>query len=104
MTIRKIARIVRAATADADIARGTAHSPQFRKAVTKDRRSALSAFTTVKHALKDRERIQARTPDSKTEAPQRRGRTPGSERAVAPSEGRNRNGAGKKTSARAKKT
>jgi hypothetical protein len=59
MPIRKIARIVRAAAADANIARSTAHSPQFRKAVTKDRRSALSEFTTVKHALRDRERIAA---------------------------------------------
>lgn len=60
MPIRKIARIVRAAATDADIARRTAHSPQFRKAVTKDRRSALSEFTTVKHALKDRERLEGR--------------------------------------------
>lgn len=68
MPIRKIARIVRAAGTDADIARRTAHSPQFREAVTKDRRTALSQYTTVKHALKDRER------------------------AVTPSEGRNKNG------------
>ena len=59
MPIRKIARIVRAATTDADIARRTAHSPEFRKAVTKDRRSALSQYTTVKHALRDREKLTA---------------------------------------------
>lgn len=60
MPIRKIARIVRAAATDAELARRTAHSPQFRKAVTKDRRSALSEYTTVKHALKDRERIEGK--------------------------------------------
>lgn len=59
MPIRKIARIVRAATTDADIARRTSHSPQFREAVTKDRRSALSEYSTVKHALRDRERLAA---------------------------------------------
>lgn len=59
MPIRKIARIVDAAYKDADLARKTWHSPEFRKAVTKDRRTALSEFTTVKHALRDRERIAA---------------------------------------------
>jgi hypothetical protein len=59
MAIRKIARIVRAANTDAELARRTAHSPEFREAVTKDRRAALSEFTTVKHALRDRERIAA---------------------------------------------
>jgi hypothetical protein len=59
MAIRKIARIVRAANTDAELARRTAHSPEFRKAVTKDRRAALSEFTTVKHALRDRERLAA---------------------------------------------
>ncbi|HEX9435825.1 MAG TPA: hypothetical protein VGA16_01545 [Candidatus Limnocylindria bacterium] len=59
MALRKIGRIIRAAGTDADLARRTAHTPQFRKAVAKDRRSALSEFTTVKHALRDRERIQA---------------------------------------------
>ncbi len=59
MAIRRIARIVRAANTDAELARRTAHSPEFRKAVTKDRRAALSEFTTVKHALRDRARIAA---------------------------------------------
>jgi hypothetical protein len=59
MAIRKIARIVRAANTDAELARRTAHSPEFRKAVAKDRRAALGEFTTVKHALRDRERIAA---------------------------------------------
>lgn len=65
MAIRKIARIVRAAGTDADLARRTAHTPQFRKAVTKDRRAALSEFATVKHALRDRERLQAAKPKPK---------------------------------------
>ena len=54
MPLRKLARIVRAANTDAELARRTAHSPEFRKAVAKDRRSALSEYTTVKHALRDR--------------------------------------------------
>ncbi|OGO67614.1 MAG: hypothetical protein A3G84_00680 [Chloroflexi bacterium RIFCSPLOWO2_12_FULL_71_12] len=57
MPLRKIARIVNAAYKDADQARKTSQSPEFRKAVTKDRRGALSEFRTVKHALADRERI-----------------------------------------------
>lgn len=60
MPLRKIARIVRAAHTDAELARRTSHSPAFRKAVTKDRRAALSEFTTVQHALRDRERLQAK--------------------------------------------
>ena len=59
MGIRKYIGIVRAAGRDAEEARSTAHTPQFRKAVTKDRRSALSEYTTVKQALRDRERIAA---------------------------------------------
>lgn len=59
MPLRKIARIIRAANTDAELARRTAHSPEFRRAVTKDRRSALSEYATVKQALRDRERIQA---------------------------------------------
>jgi hypothetical protein len=57
MPLRKIARIVNASYKDADKARRTAQSPEFRKAVTKDRRGALSEFRTVKHALRDRELI-----------------------------------------------
>lgn len=59
MGIGKIGRIVRAAGTDADIARRTAGSSEFRRAVTKDRRSALSRYTTVKDALRDRARIVA---------------------------------------------
>ncbi len=59
MPLRKIARLVRTAGTDAELARTKAHSPEFRKAVTKDRRSALSEFTTVKDALRDRARIEA---------------------------------------------
>jgi hypothetical protein len=57
MPLRKIARIVNAAYKDADHARKTSQSPQFRKDVTKDRRETLSEFRTVKHALRDRELI-----------------------------------------------
>lgn len=59
MAIRKIARIIDAATKDAELARRTAHSPEFRRAVMKDRRTALSEYTTVRHALRDRERLAA---------------------------------------------
>ena len=59
MGIRKIVGIVRAARRDAALARSTSHTTEFRKAVTKDRRSALSEYTTVKHALRDRERLAA---------------------------------------------
>jgi hypothetical protein len=58
MPLRKIARIVNAAYKDADHARKTSHSAEFRKNVQKDRRGTLSEFRTVKHALKDRESIE----------------------------------------------
>lgn len=57
MPLRKIARIVNAAYKDADRARKTSQSPEFRKAVTKDRSESLGEFRTVKHALRDRELI-----------------------------------------------
>lgn len=57
MPLRKIARIVNAAYKDADRARRTAQSPEFRRAVTKDRRESLGEYRTVKHALRDRELI-----------------------------------------------
>lgn len=57
MPLRKIARIVNAAYKDADRARKTSQSPEFRTAVNKDRRETLSEFRTVKHALRDRELI-----------------------------------------------
>jgi hypothetical protein len=66
MGIRKYARIVRAAGRDAALARSTAHSPEFRKAVTADRRSALSEYATVKQALQDRERLAAAKGGQKT--------------------------------------
>jgi len=59
MGIRKYVGIVRAAGRDAALARGTAHTPQFQKAVTKDRRRALSEYATVEQALRDRERLAA---------------------------------------------
>lgn len=73
MPLRKIARIVRAAGTDADLARRTSSSPEFRKAVTKDRRSALSEFTTVKHALSDRARIEKRASAAKPKVKPGRG-------------------------------
>lgn len=59
MGIRKYVGIVRAAGRDAALARSTSHTPQFQKAVTKDRRSALSEYATVKQALRDRARLAA---------------------------------------------
>ncbi len=59
MPLRKIARIVQAASADAEIARRSGTSSEFREAIAKDRRTALSRYATVRHALRDRERIQA---------------------------------------------
>ena len=55
--IRRIARAIDAAGRDADLARRSASDPEFRRAVTKDRRSTLSRFKTVQQALADRERI-----------------------------------------------
>ena len=57
MPLRKIAHIVNAAYKDADRARRSSQSPEFRKAVTMDRRASLGEFRTVKHALRDRELI-----------------------------------------------
>ncbi len=68
MGIRKYAGIVRAAGHDAAIARDTAHTPQFREAVAKDRRRALSEYATVKQALRDRERIVAAKAGAKAKA------------------------------------
>jgi hypothetical protein len=47
-----------AAGRDADLARRNSSDPAFRKGVQHDRRETLSKFSTVKHALADRERIQ----------------------------------------------
>lgn len=60
MPIKKIARTVGAAFKDADRARKSYGSADFRKSVQKDRRGALSEFRTVKHALKDREAIETK--------------------------------------------
>ena len=72
MGIRKYIGIVRAAGRDAAEARSTSHTPQFRKAVAKDRRSALSEYTTVKHALRDRARLAAAKGGEKTKAAAKR--------------------------------
>ncbi len=53
-----IARAIEAAGRDADVARRTATDPAFRRGVRDDRRDTLSEFTTVKHALADREKIE----------------------------------------------
>ncbi len=60
MTLKKIARIVTAASSDADRARKNYADPAFRKKVRTDRRGALSSFSTVQHALEDREKIEKR--------------------------------------------
>lgn len=91
MTLRRIARLVRTANTDAELARRTAHSPEFRKAVTKDRRSALSEYATVKHALRDREKILAAAAAPK-----------GSGTAAASGKGRGEKASGKKASSRKK--
>ena len=62
MSLKKFGKIVRAAGAagkDADLARNTSQSKEFRKDLDADRRGTLSEFRTVKHALRDRERIEA---------------------------------------------
>ena len=56
--IGRIARAIDAAGRDADLARRSASDPAFRRGVKDDRRETLSKFTTVKHALADRERIE----------------------------------------------
>lgn len=54
----RIVDAIGAAGRDADLARRNASDPAFRKGVQHDRRETLSKFSTVKHALADRERIQ----------------------------------------------
>ena len=56
--LRRIAQAIDAAGRDADLARRRASDPAFRRGVRDDRRKTLSEFTTVKHALADRERIE----------------------------------------------
>ena len=56
--LRRIIGAIDAAGRDADIARRSASDPAFRRGVRSDRRGTLSKFTTVKHALADRERIE----------------------------------------------
>src|SRR5947207_3607435 len=56
--IGRIVRAIDAAGRDADLARRTASDPAFRRGVQSDRRETLSKFSTVKHALADRERIE----------------------------------------------
>ena len=54
----RIVRAIDAAGRDADLARRAASDPAFRRGVQDDRRATLSKFSTVKHALADRERIE----------------------------------------------
>ena len=56
--IGRIVDAIGAAGRDADLARRSTSDPAFRKGVQDDRRATLSKFTTVKHALADRERIE----------------------------------------------
>ena len=53
-----IARAIDAAGRDADLARRSASDPAFRKGVQDDRRATLSKFSTVRHALADREKSE----------------------------------------------
>jgi hypothetical protein len=57
-TVGRFARIVDAAMKDAEAARKSAFDPQFKRGLGQDRRSTLSKFRTVQHALADRERIE----------------------------------------------
>ena len=54
----RIASAIEAAGRDADVARRSSTDPAFRRGVQSDRRETLSKFSTVKHALADRERIE----------------------------------------------
>jgi Ser/Thr protein kinase RdoA (MazF antagonist) len=54
----RIVGAIDAAGRDADLARRSATDPVFRRGVRDDRRDTLSKFTTVKHALADREKIE----------------------------------------------
>jgi len=52
--IGKVASVVSDALRDADVARRSAHDPQFHRDVQQDRRGTLSRYKTVQHALLDR--------------------------------------------------
>jgi hypothetical protein len=56
--LRRIIGAIDAAGRDADLARRSASDPAFRRSMQSDRRETLSKFTTVKHALADREKIE----------------------------------------------
>jgi len=56
--LRRIVGAIDAAGRDADLARRSASDPAFRRGIKDDRRGTLSKFSTVKHALADRERIE----------------------------------------------
>ena len=55
--VKRFAKIVDASFKDAGRARRLSRSPKAQQEIAKDRRGALSQFTTVRDALKDRERI-----------------------------------------------
>jgi hypothetical protein len=54
----RIVDAIGAAGRDADLARRSSSDPAFRKGVQSNRRQTLSKFSTVRHALADRERIE----------------------------------------------
>jgi hypothetical protein len=56
--IGRIVDAIGAAGRDADLARRSSSDPAFRKGVQSDRRQTLSKFSTVRHALADRARIE----------------------------------------------
>jgi Ser/Thr protein kinase RdoA (MazF antagonist) len=54
----RIVGAIDAAGRDADLARRSSSDPAFRRGVKDDRRATLSKFSTVKHAIADRDRIE----------------------------------------------
>ncbi len=76
--VKRFAKIVDASFKDAGRARRLSRSPKAQQEIMKDRRGALSQFTTVKDALKDRERTAkakaAKTARAKTARAKNSGR------------------------------
>jgi len=93
-TIRKLAGVFSAAVRDADVARRSAHDPQFHKDVQEDRRGTLSRYKTVQDALHDRaaaERAAKRPAKAETTS-----KTTGAGKGAAPTKGAAKSRAAKK--------
>lgn len=70
MPVKKLARILRDAQQDTALARQHALDPRFQRSVRTDRPGTLSRFSTVRTALRDRERIEkAKAAKKKQKAP-----------------------------------